>query len=110
MIRMHRVSTNQLKAFDLAGAEFQVAVFLLCRFDYQHRAFDFQRVESRLELLGLRLFHVQSLHYDQCAVGKLGCERRAQRTHKLFTRERVVEGTRLRSVDGTAVAPEWRTD
>src|ERR1017187_3786259 len=110
VIRMNLVARYELETFNVARAQFQIAIGGVRRFHDQHRLFNLERLERGPEFLGLRLLHVERVHNRQLAIGKLRRQRRAQRAQKLFARKRVVVGARDRPVHRAAVPPEWRTD
>src|SRR5579862_1910744 len=110
MIRMHLIARDQLTAFNIPRAEFEIPVPVVRNFYQQHRLFHLQLVKCLAEDLRLRLFHVEGVHDDELAIGELRRQRRTQRAQQFLLGEGVIVGAGLRSMDGTAMAPQRRPD
>src|SRR5260370_31388548 len=94
---------------NVPGTEGEVAVFGFV-IDDEGALVRFELVEHGLESLGLVVFQLECLDDAQLAIAKLGRERRAQRAQQHLARQLVAIIFWLRPMDGSAVAPQRRTD
>src|SRR6185369_1383702 len=107
-IRMNFAAANQLDPIQVARAQFKIAVAF--RVHQERRTVDLQRIERFAERLRLRFLHIERIHDDQLAIGKLRRQRRTQRPQDFLAGKRVLIRVWLRSMNGTAMAPQRRAN
>src|SRR5215471_13569132 len=110
MVGMHFIPPDKFQPVDIACAQFQIPVVVLCSFNHQYRLIHLERVQSLLKFLGLGFLQIERIHDDQFAIRELCRQCRTQGTQQFLAREGVVIATRNRAMHRATMPPQRGSD